>query len=259
MYLDIDELTTVQLSKMLKEIPSAVEASRNFECRKCKHTYNQPWPPLNKLFLHTTNYQSEDDFSSSDSDIFDNYDPFHQLCGGDPLLLQRNNTNKRQYNYRACDDQSNDSNDHSSSSSSPSSYEEEEIYSNSAPNCSGLPFVISSACSLPKIYLSQFQQEQDEDDKQTTSLSQTHAYNMYELHEQRQNRAMRVLICLHSKRNFMEDILGYGITVQRNLRTKKIAKISNSMEYLSFDAFCHEGGRRCLTNEEYEFWLPLCK
>ena len=128
------------------------------------------------------------------------------------------------------------------------------LYSSSLPNSPTLPYIVSAASSLPKN--SFFNPENNTLD---SSQDEDTSTNQLSSQEEFHTKAEKVFICLHSKRNYTEDILGYGISVFISCKTGRIAKISNSIDYLSYTAFYKEGGRRSLTNEEFEFWLPLCK
>lgn len=54
----------------------------------------------------------------------------------------------------------------------------------------------------------------------------------------------------------MDDILGFGLHVERN-NSGKIKTISSSMEYLSRDAFFGELVRLSVWQEPFNYWLPL--
>lgn len=65
------------------------------------------------------------------------------------------------------------------------------------------------------------------------------------------------LVCYHSRISFTEDILGLGVSVERNPRGN-IKNISSPLELLSQTAF-KEGVRKSIMNDmEFSYWLPVC-
>lgn len=229
-----DELSGEQLSAMLRKIPGAVEQTKTFECSECSHTYKNPSPKVNPNFItNNIEYQSDD--------IFDDFYPFEEeFCysDSDSCRLNVSFPMSSSCEYEMDNDEEIDTG----------------LYSSSLPNSPTLPYIVSAASSLPKN--SFFNPENNTLD---SSQDEDTSTNQLSSQEEFHTKAEKVFICLHSKRNYTEDILGYGISVFISCKTGRIAKISNSIDYLSYTAFYKEGGRRSLTNEEFEFWLPLCK
>jgi len=65
------------------------------------------------------------------------------------------------------------------------------------------------------------------------------------------------LICFHTKISFEEDILGIGVTLQMNPRTKKIQYVNAELDLISKIAFFDLGIKTSVWKEPLSHWLPL--
>jgi hypothetical protein len=62
----------------------------------------------------------------------------------------------------------------------------------------------------------------------------------------------RNICCFHSKLNYEEAVLGYGIHSENN------QIFSSSLDIVSYFAFKKEGVRKSMYKEDFEFWIPIC-
>jgi len=64
------------------------------------------------------------------------------------------------------------------------------------------------------------------------------------------------IICFHSKRTFVEDVLGVGINLEKKL-DGKLAYITTTFDLLSCTSFVQEKIRRAAYKEKFTHWMPL--
>jgi len=65
------------------------------------------------------------------------------------------------------------------------------------------------------------------------------------------------LICFHSKRSFSEDVLGFGISYHKNIKTGDIQEISSPLDLIGLRAYMREKIRKSAVNEPFTHWLPV--
>jgi len=236
-----EELDDNQLSHLLRRIPAAVMASREFCCHECGHTYDNPWPPLT---MKTENSSEE-----SDVDIFDDFCPLEgdvsmedsddlpssmDISMGDVSMLRR-----------------------TSGSWNCTSREEsgcEESLSQSVPTRQVLPHCISPIRTFDKWgTLRSFMSSRDDlEDHSPSSRSPSAEEDIWRQH------AEQTLVCMHSRHSFHEDILGYGMNTTKKPESGKVRSIFSSMDYISYTAFYDFNHHESVDGTtQYAYWFPL--
>src|SRR5690606_21929887 len=66
----------------------------------------------------------------------------------------------------------------------------------------------------------------------------------------------RETICFHSKSTFEEDVIGFGISIERN-RMNQIQFISSKLDFIGYEAFYNEKVRKGVYKDEFTHFLPL--
>lgn len=64
-------------------------------------------------------------------------------------------------------------------------------------------------------------------------------------------------ICFHSKASFEEDVLGVGIKIFVNPRTKLLQYVASPLDLLSYTAYSKEGVRMSVWRDRFTHFLPL--
>ena len=63
--------------------------------------------------------------------------------------------------------------------------------------------------------------------------------------------------CFHTKKTFLEDIIGVGVDFTMNPKTKRVDYIAVSQDLTSSTAFQKQGHRRDVFGNEYKLFLPI--
>jgi len=65
------------------------------------------------------------------------------------------------------------------------------------------------------------------------------------------------LVCFFTRGTFEEDVLGYGISYSKNLRTGAIKSIQSPLDLISLRAYMNHGLRTSSYNEKFTHFLPI--
>jgi ubiquitin-protein ligase len=65
------------------------------------------------------------------------------------------------------------------------------------------------------------------------------------------------LQCYYTKQTYLEDALGYGVTLTKNLRTGELKSIFANLDFVSLRAFNNHNLRKSSTNTSFTHWLPV--
>ncbi|KAL9641954.1 hypothetical protein ABK040_004011 [Willaertia magna] len=65
------------------------------------------------------------------------------------------------------------------------------------------------------------------------------------------------LVCFFTRQTYEEDVLGYGISFSKNLRTGAIKSISSPLDLISLRAFMNHNLRTSAYNEKFSHWIPI--
>ncbi|KAL9643758.1 hypothetical protein ABK040_016060 [Willaertia magna] len=64
-------------------------------------------------------------------------------------------------------------------------------------------------------------------------------------------------VCFFTRQSFEEDVLGYGISFSKNLRTGAIRSISSPLDLISLRSFMNHNLRTSSYNEKFTHWIPI--
>lgn len=79
----------------------------------------------------------------------------------------------------------------------------------------------------------------------------------FKIHKTAKELITEEMICFHTKLNYNESFLGFGVSITRLPRTAEIRSVDPTVDLLSLKAFMKEGVRYSLDNAPFTHWFPL--
>lgn len=236
---DMDE---DELSQLLCRIPEAIRLSRTYECPACPHQgIAAPWPPLHLPSPSRSEHEQLVDRRYREL-LYDSGPLSSTKSRSTPILIVHSGS------LRATTGSISNTHLGSPHWTSP-------LLSTSLPHRSPLPPPSHVPRSLPVSSPLRLRASW-EDVRPRNDTSAQDAQEEFTAESTPSvppaERAKKELICFHSKRTFEEDILGFGLRVDRHGK-----KIQTSMDLLSRTAFFEDGVRRSVLGEPFELWFPL--